>query len=66
MGASWTLAQRLAVACDFRQILTQVLHLWVTHANLQLANADNQIIPEFGTAILPRISARITNNPGIK
>jgi len=30
------------------------------------ADADNQIIPEIGTSILPRISARIADNPGIK
>ena len=32
----------------------------------RLANTDDQIIPEFGTAILSRIPARITNNPGIE
>ena len=36
------------------------------HADLRSANADNQIVPEFGTAILPRIAAWIANNPGIK
>lgn len=30
------------------------------------ADADNQVIPETGTSILPRISARVTDNPGIK
>jgi hypothetical protein len=30
------------------------------------ADADNQIVPEIGTAILPGISAWVTDNPGIK
>ena len=75
-----TFAKRETAVIEFDDLITELLDSetlqkqWVPpgpwrstwRRPVVSADADNQVIPETGTSILPRISARVTDNPGIK